>query len=62
MSKDKATKSNPFTIYVNGVPFCNAESVENAVGIALGLHKTSNLPHKIKVVNPESTSVVYLDA
>lgn len=61
MSKDKSTKSAPYQVVVNDRVFVNAEGLDQAVSMALGLHKMSNLDHRIKVVNPLGEDIVYLD-
>lgn len=61
MSKDKSTKGNPYQVVVNDRNFINAEGLESAVSMALGLHKMSNLDHRIEVVNPLGEHIVYFD-
>ena len=61
MSKDK-TKKDCFTIAVNGVPFVNADTVENAVSLCLGLHKMSNLSHKIVLTDGQGAQLVVFRA
>lgn len=59
MSKDKAP-AICFTISVNGEPFINADDLDKAVGFALSLHKTSNLPHKIIVTDGKDFPIIIL--
>ena len=59
MSKDKAL-AICFTISVNGEPFINADDLDKAVGFALSLHKTSNLPHKIIVTDGKDFPIIIL--
>lgn len=49
-----------FTVTVNGVPFVNSDNFENAVSIGLGLHKMSNLPHKIVLTNENGAQLLIL--
>lgn len=49
-----------WTITINGVPFINADTIENAVSMALGLHKMSNLEHKIVVTDSVGSQIVTL--
>ena len=59
--KDK-TKKDCFTIAVNGVPFVNADTIENAVSMCLGLHKMSNVSHKIVLTDEQGAQLVVLRA
>lgn len=46
-----------FKVYFDSILIFNASNIEDAVAYALGLHRSSNVPHSIGVYDCESDSV-----